>query len=119
LRRVPGALAARRAVDRLRQRQRLKVVSKALEALPPPYTSVGPAEQAVANELMDRIRQLLVQLPDRQADVFWLSCIEGYSHQQISLQLRVTPATVRLLLHRARSALQAALGPAYIERNRP
>jgi RNA polymerase sigma-70 factor (ECF subfamily) len=114
-----GALAARRAIDRLRERQRIRAATQALEtefhsraAMP------DPADEAVAAELLDRIRQVLSKLPDRQADVFWLSCIEGFSHHQIGAQLGVTPAAVRMLLHRARGAIQAALGAAYVNTER-
>ena len=111
-----GALAARRAIDRLRERQRTRVATRVLENEFTARTAApDPADQAVAGELMDRIRQVLADVPERQAEVFWLSCIDGFSHQQIAQQLNVTPGTVRMLLHRARGALKAALGSAYIQ----
>jgi RNA polymerase sigma factor (sigma-70 family) len=59
---------------------------------------------------MTLVRERLAQLPDKQAEVFWLSCIEGQTHQQISAQMQVAPGEVRVLLHRARAGLGKMLG---------
>ena len=64
---------------------------------------------ASANELMDRVREGMAELPDKQAQVFWLSCVEGLSHQQISDRIEIPPGAVRVLLHRARTQLSAML----------
>ena len=60
---------------------------------------------------MDRVRGALAGLPDRQAEVFWLSCIEGMPHDRIAAQLATTTGSVRVLLHRARAGLATALAP--------
>jgi RNA polymerase sigma-70 factor, ECF subfamily len=102
-----ATLAARRAIDRLRQRARARELVSALDHDPP--AGHGPVEQAIRNELLGRVRAGLSRLPDRQAEVFWLSCVEGLSHQQIAAQLKTSPGAVRVLLQRARVALAAYL----------
>jgi RNA polymerase sigma-70 factor (ECF subfamily) len=103
-------LAARRAIDRLRERDRLGRRVTSLDHAPPPMArEPDPADQAVAIELMDQVRRALAGMADRQAEVFWLSCVEGLSHHQIATQLQSTPGTIRVLLHRARTSLSLAL----------
>jgi RNA polymerase sigma-70 factor (ECF subfamily) len=105
-------LATRRALDRLRQRLRTRARFTALGAVPEPATDAGcPPRQAEAAELLDRVRQALARLPQKQAEVFWLSCLEGQSHEQISQVLNVPTGEVRVLLHRARVHLARVLEP--------
>ncbi len=107
-----ASLATRRAMDRLRQRYRHRTHVIALDGLPEPGSEAEcPVRHASARELMDRVRQGMAELPDKQAQVFWLSCMEGLSHQQISDRLEVPPGEVRVLLHRARTRLGAILDP--------
>jgi RNA polymerase sigma-70 factor (ECF subfamily) len=114
-------LAARRAIDRLRQRgrERARIVPLGPDPLPP-AGGPGPAEQAAAGELMDRVRRALAGLPARQAEAFWLCCVEGLSNDQTAAHLGVSPGAARVLVHRARAALAAALAPAPVtERSKP
>jgi RNA polymerase sigma-70 factor (ECF subfamily) len=104
------SLATRRALDRLRQRYRSRGHSIPIDTVPEPCNEVdGPMKQACANELMERVREGMAELPDKQAEVFWLSCLEGLSHQQIADCMEVPPGEVRVLLHRARTRLRAVL----------
>ena len=104
------SLATRRAIDRLRQRYRSGRRSIPLDTVPEPSSEVdGPLQQARANELMERVREVMGELPEKQAEVFWLSCLEGLSHQQIARLMQVPPGEVRVLLHRARTRLSAVL----------
>ena len=104
------SLATRRAMDRLRQRYRSRRYSISLDTVPEPASELGgPVQQARANELMERVREGMADLPDKQAEVFWLSCLEGLSHQQIADRMEVPPGEVRVLLHRARTRLSAVL----------
>jgi RNA polymerase sigma-70 factor (ECF subfamily) len=102
-------LAARRAIDQLRARARLRGLVSALEHDLP--AASDPADQAAAAELVARTRDAMARLPARQAEVFWLSCVEGLSHDQIATHLKTSPGAVRVLLHRARAALAAELDP--------
>src|SRR5262249_51744031 len=79
------SLAARRAMDRLRQRYRSGRRSIPMDTIPEPASELnGPIQEARARELMERVREGLTELPEKQAEVFWLSCLEGLSHQQIA-----------------------------------
>jgi RNA polymerase sigma-70 factor (ECF subfamily) len=104
------SLATRRALDRLRQRYRARNRVIAIDRLPEPSSEADcPLRRAYAKELMDRVRVGMAELPDKQARVFWLSCIEGFFHQQISDDLGISLGEVRVLLHRARKHLGAVL----------
>ncbi len=104
------SLATRRAMDRLRQRYRSRSHSIPIANVPEPSSEAeNPLLQARANELMDRVRRGMAELPEKQAEVFWLSCLEGLSHQQIADRLQVPRGEVRVLLHRARTRLGAFL----------
>jgi RNA polymerase sigma-70 factor (ECF subfamily) len=105
-----ASLATRRAMDRLRQgyRDRARVIAIDGAAEPSGDTE-SPLGHASANELMDRVRAGMAELSDKQAQVFWLSCVEGLPHQQISERMEIPPGEVRVLLHRARTHLRAVL----------
>jgi RNA polymerase sigma-70 factor, ECF subfamily len=104
------SLATRRAMDRLRQRYRSGRRWVPFNMIPEPASEVdGPIQQARANELMQRVREEMAELPEKQGEVFWLSCMEGLSHRQIADRMEVPPGEVRVLLHRARTRLGAAL----------
>jgi RNA polymerase sigma-70 factor (ECF subfamily) len=100
------SVATRRAMDQLRRRYRSRSHVIPIDRVAEPSSEVdGPLQQARANELMERVRAGMVELPDKQAEVFWLSCLEGLAHQQIADLMQVTPGEVRVLLHRARTRL--------------
>ena len=100
------ALAARRAVDRLRRRVRGRTVSLPAD---PPAAGPDPSAGLEVAELLDAVRRHLAELPPRQAEAFWLSAVEGLPHDRIASHLGVSPGAVRVLVHRARAALAAAL----------
>src|SRR5260370_10738317 len=104
------SLATRRAMDRLRQRYRDRARVIAIDSVREPSSEAEcPVRHACARELMHRVREGIAELHDKQAQVFWLSCVEGLSHQQISDRIEVPPGEVRVLLHRARTQLRAFL----------
>jgi RNA polymerase sigma-70 factor, ECF subfamily len=106
------SLSTRRAMDRLRQRYRERARVVAINGAPEPGSEAeSPLAHASAEELMDRTRLGMAGLPDKQAEVFWLSCVEGLSHQQISGQTGIPAGEVRVLLHRARTKLRQFLDP--------
>lgn len=106
------SLATRRAVDQLRRRARARKRFAPLDAVPEPVgAGDSPVDYAQGGERLDQVRALLGGLPRKQAEVFWLVGVEGMTHREVGEQLRISAGGVRVLLHRARARLRAALGP--------
>ena len=104
------SVATRQAIDRLRQRTRLRLRFSSLADAPEPIAAAcTPSEQAQEEERFEQVRQLLGGLPPKQAQVFYLSCIEELRHSEISREMQISGVEVRVLLHRARVRLRAAL----------
>jgi RNA polymerase sigma-70 factor (ECF subfamily) len=97
-------------MDRLRQRYRSQSRFLATDSVAEPASDADcPLQHARATELMERVRHGMAELPDKQAEVFWLSCVEGLSHQEIGDRMEIPPGEARVLLHRARTGLRAIL----------
>lgn len=103
-------LATARALDVLRRRRR-----EASRGGPEPNPAgvpsriESPAAAAEADELAQRLRAALAELPDAQAEVFCLHCLDGLSHEEVAEQAGLKTGHVRVLLHRARHQLQQLL----------
>ncbi|MBC7844069.1 MAG: sigma-70 family RNA polymerase sigma factor [Gemmatimonadaceae bacterium] len=67
-------------------------------------------DPAEADELHDRLRSALSQLPDRQRSVLVLHDVEGYKHAEIGAMLGIPEGTARSDLHHARAAMRSILG---------
>lgn len=111
---VLARLATARGMDRLRQRYRNvtqlrdagdEPLSPRLLATEPASKEAGPVQQAVVSELSERLRQALATLPERQAEVFYLFAIDGWTHREIATHLQMTENTVGVNIHRARTKL--------------
>lgn len=99
--------AVNAALDVLRRRQR----SVPLDAVPP-AREAEPEQQlrlVARAELGDRLRAALARLSPRNAEVFVLRHVEGYSNQEIGRLLGISWGTVAVALHRARRRLQQEL----------
>ena len=73
-----------------------------------------PAEFAEQTEVGARLRRALAVIPEKQAEVFCLHVLEGWSYREIGSFLKMPVDTVGVLLHRARKQLRdrlAGLGP--------
>jgi RNA polymerase sigma factor (sigma-70 family) len=104
------SLGARKAMDRLRARYRQRRTGVAFEdANEPESDAPSPVEHAHAADLAEQVRRCLADMPEQYAEVFWLCCVESLSHEQVSRRLDITPGAARVLLHRARTRLRAAL----------
>jgi RNA polymerase sigma factor (sigma-70 family) len=105
-----------RAIDRLRLRYRRAALDDGEpQAAEANFETVAsgrpmPHEMAEAAELSARLRTALATLPERQAEVFTLFCLEGWTYQEISEHLDATIDSVGVLLHRARARLKTLLG---------
>ena len=104
-----GALLRRlttyRALDRLRQRKNIL----SLEGVDFARSGNDPEENAVGHELAGRLRQLVSDLPEREASVFCLRYFEDYSYQEIAEQTGQDANAVGVQLLRARHMLRGAL----------
>ncbi len=68
-----------------------------------------PEDRAVAAELRERIQHCIDQLPSRQRAIISLRDVEGWSAAEVCDVLGLTDANQRVLLHRARAKVRAAL----------
>ena len=103
-------LASARALDRLRQRFReLSRTEEVTDWAELPSGDPGPERLAEDSELRELFRQAVANLPEQQAEVFCLRCVEELSFEEIADQLDMNPNTVRTLLHRARARLRESL----------
>ncbi len=68
-----------------------------------------PDERLLSGEARDRFRAAIDELPARYAAVLVLRDVEGWSSDEVCLVLELSPENQRVLLHRARTRLRAAL----------
>jgi len=85
-------------------------------AYPGHWTSAGaprpwdqPERQVLAHELGALIDRALDELPERQRLVVQLRDVQGMSAEEACAALGLSPGNQRVLLHRGRAALRAAL----------
>ena len=74
-----------------------------------PSTEAGPERSALRAERRDMVQQALQQLPDTYRGVAVLRYWHDFSYLEIAEALRLTEATVKTRLHRARKMLAEAL----------
>jgi RNA polymerase sigma-70 factor (ECF subfamily) len=70
----------------------------------------SPANIQGAQELRDRIRQVLATLSPRSAEMFVLRYFEGHDNHEIAAMLGTSRSTVGVILHRTRGQLREAIG---------
>ncbi|HEV8398540.1 MAG TPA: RNA polymerase sigma factor [Gemmatimonadales bacterium] len=99
-------IVANAATDRRRRRQVRRV-----EPLDPGLVGGGPRpdSEAVRNELGERLRAALAELPPRRRTAVVLFDVEGYSHAEIAGMLGIPEGTVRSEVFHARRRLRALL----------
>ncbi|MEM8781967.1 MAG: sigma-70 family RNA polymerase sigma factor [Planctomycetota bacterium] len=102
-------VATNRAMDRLRQTYRRREMAGQLDELPNRATPVNPSARLESEELRDALREALTELPERQAEAFWLRHAEQLTPTQVAEHLGTTPANARQLVHRAATALRDRL----------
>lgn len=101
------SITTRRAMDKLRQRYRRRqfVVDSDIE----PELRKPPDQQLLDDEFRQLLREALANMPDNQAEAFWLRHMEHQSPAEIAMALGVTESHVRVLVHRAIIHLRDAL----------
>jgi len=68
-----------------------------------------PEEQLLEKETLDVIEMAIDQLPEAQRQVILLRDVDGWTPMEVSDVLEITDGNQRVLLHRARSKVRAAL----------
>ena len=102
-------LTVQRAIDRLRSRNKLRNRIDSQKEVGEILTHVMPDSEAELKELTVIVRAELANIPDLQAQVFWLHCIEEVALSDIAVQLKLSHSHARVLLHRCRERLRAAM----------
>jgi RNA polymerase sigma-70 factor, ECF subfamily len=74
-----------------------------------------PEEQLLARETTQLVGRAIDALPARQQQVIRLRDIEGWDAEEVAESLGVSTGNQRVLLHRARSAVRAALESHFAE----
>jgi RNA polymerase sigma-70 factor (ECF subfamily) len=98
-------LATCRALDLLRKRRRQEPLGAEAAA---PASSEPPAV-AVASELAQRLREALLELAPREAEVFSLRYFGELTNEEIAAELKMTTGAVGVALHKARARLKELL----------
>jgi RNA polymerase sigma-70 factor (ECF subfamily) len=76
---------------------------------PPAAWSGLPEEQLLAGETLGVVRETVQQLPPAQRTVLELRDIEGWSSSEVAEIMEISEGNQRVLLHRARVKVRAAL----------
>ena len=76
---------------------------------PPSRWDTRPEHQLMAAETMKVVGEAIAQLPAAQREVISLRDIEGWSSDEVCNALGVSSVNQRVLLHRARASVRAAL----------
>jgi RNA polymerase sigma-70 factor (ECF subfamily) len=77
----------------------------------------SPEHSLLTQELQARLRAAIEALPSNLRVVLWLRDVEGWSSEEVCNALAIQETNQRVLLHRARSKVRAALEP-YLEEAR-
>ena len=94
--------AVNAALDQLRRRRETQTVSLDAEFQQP--VAAGTAARTV--ELRDWLRQALLRLNPRWAEMFVLRFVEDFSNREIAGMMKTSPAVVAVILHRTRAQLK-------------
>ena len=78
---------------------------------PPRGWARVPDDAALGSELRRHIDDAIAALPPRQRAVLTLRDVEGLSSEEVCTALDLEPGNQRVLLHRARASVRAALVP--------
>ena len=68
-----------------------------------------PEDRLLEHETLDVIKMAIAELPEAQREVIRLRDVEGWTPMEVSDLLEITDGNQRVLLHRARSKVRAAL----------
>jgi len=71
----------------------------------------SPERSLLTKELRERLQTIIETLPSNLQIVLWLRDVEGWSSEEVCNALMIQETNQRVLLHRARSRVRAALEP--------
>jgi RNA polymerase sigma-70 factor (ECF subfamily) len=86
-------------------------------AVPPHSWGESPDVVLLSAETMELVQRAIAQLPPAQLQVITLRDVEGWSSEEVCNVLEISETNQRVLLHRARSRVRAALEAHFEERN--
>jgi RNA polymerase sigma-70 factor (ECF subfamily) len=107
----------------MKRRAKQAVATTSVEDLLPRFNDNGtwaagaepaapPAEDALdREELYDRVRRCVTQIPEKYATPFLMRHIEGIDNEEIARRLDITVNAAKLRVHRARQAVRTLLEP--------
>jgi RNA polymerase sigma-70 factor (ECF subfamily) len=78
---------------------------------PPADWRTIPEERLLGRETVEQFRHALADLPPRQQQVLALRDVDGWSSEEVCAALDLSEGNQRVLLHRARSKVRAAIEP--------
>jgi RNA polymerase sigma-70 factor (ECF subfamily) len=76
---------------------------------PPEPWGESPAERLIAKEALGAVAGAISELPEQQRRVVTLRDVEGWTSGEVCALLELSEANQRVLLHRGRSRVRAAL----------
>jgi RNA polymerase sigma-70 factor, ECF subfamily len=82
---------------------------------PPERWAVTPEQLVGDHELVTRAEAAIESLPERQRTVLLLRDVNGWSSEEVRNALDLSETNQRVLLHRARAKVRAALEPHLLE----
>ncbi len=102
-------LTTTRAIDCLRRRMRENQAKQRAGMGPHSLENHGPMHRAQQQELLESLREALGQLPEPQAEAFCFRHFQNMSQKQVGRALGITANAAGVLVHRARTRLEAIL----------
>jgi RNA polymerase sigma-70 factor (ECF subfamily) len=110
-------LATARGMDRLRKRYRRRDQwqndsdgTGGRRLAEEPSNDASPVEHAMVVELSERLRHALSRLSEKEAEVFYLHALCGWSHREVGQLMNMTDDAVGVTVHRSRRRLRELLG---------
>jgi RNA polymerase sigma-70 factor, ECF subfamily len=99
-------MAARKAIDCLRQRRKNRREMTAFAETLQPFPATDSDREASRHQQASLLRRALERLDPRDATVFSLRYLEDLNYQEIAAQMNVSVSQVGVILHRARNRLR-------------
>jgi RNA polymerase sigma-70 factor (ECF subfamily) len=78
-------------------------------AAPPPRWDEDPEQSLQSHETLEIVKKAIAQLPEMQRLVITMRDLEGFTAEEVRNVLEISETNQRVLLHRARSKVRAAL----------